>query len=113
MITNVINEYRTLHGRGWVSFWDNVVSDFCKQHCWAMAYRNGIYHAEAHFLNGWAEAVAMCSRGGENWQELEYRIIYEILGRSKEHQSIILDSSRLAYGVAEMEGLVWVTIRGQ
>ena len=113
MIPNVINDYRSANGRGWVNHWDCVVSDYCKEHCWAMVRQDKLFHAPTHYLNGWSEAVARCSRGGESWQELEYKIIYEVLGQSRPHAEIVLNSSRMAYGIAEMQGLVWVTIRGQ
>jgi len=107
----VIDQFRVLNGKGYVD-WDDPMCGYCLSHSWAMANRGKVYNAQASFLNGWLEAVAMdVFKGGESRKEVETRIVFEVLGTK--NRDILLESCRLACGSVRIEDKIWVTVRGQ
>ena len=108
---SIINQFRIDNGRPLVSNWDMLVSEFCRRHSWAMAYK-GLYHAESYYLNDWAEAIAMCG-ARELGQDVRRYLIYDVLGTSEPHRNILLYSEEMAVGMCNANGVVYLTIRGR
>ena len=106
----VIDHYRKANGVGYAD-WCDFECVNCLKHTWAMVKRNELYHAESHYLNGWCEAVAMCSLGG-SFQDALYKVVFEILGTSKDHRNVML-MPYLACNSAIYDGNVWTTVRGR
>ena len=93
--------------------WNGLQSHYCNEHCWAMARAGDIYHAPAHYLNGWREAVAMMSYSGEDGHATKGQLIYDILGTSELHRKILLECSELAYGLILHHYRWYLTVRGR
>ena len=108
----VINNFRSQNGKGYVVNWDNVVSQYCTEHCWAIVRAGHLYHAESCYLNGWAEIVAMKSRDSD-WRDTENNLIFDVLGKSNCHRNILLDYDIMAYGIIEWQLRVYLTIRAR
>ena len=109
---NIINEFRAQNGKEAVSHFDYLVSDYCLSHSMAMARNGYIYHAEPQHLEGWSEAVAMCSYHGDFFASARM-IMNECFGKSELHKRVILDHSILAFGVFTSNYKMFVTIRGR
>ena len=92
--------------------WNGLVSQYCKEHCWAMARAGDIFHAPAHYLNGWHEAVAMMSYTGEEGHGMCAKFIWDVLGTSEPHRNVLLCSNELAYAIVLHNYRWYLTIRG-
>lgn len=113
-VPRVINEFRQQNHHAICFDWDNVVCDYCVSHCWEMAMRGQLYHAEPHYLNGWSEAVAMCGVPFDyNVRDSVYRMIFEQLGKSDGHRHILLGYGTMAFGLIEHHMRMYLTIRAR
>ena len=112
MMTEIINEFRTYHNRGYVSFWDSVVSQWCRWHSEEMAKRDQLYHAEYYYLTDWEEIVVMSSKFGSR-KEVERKLVFDVIRDSPTHRAILLDSNIMAYGMADTNDKIYRTIRGR
>jgi len=106
---NAINRFREQNGIKPISYTDRLVDDYCTLHCLEMAKRHDIYHAPSHYLDGWAEAVAMMQYC-DNWKD---EVIFKILGASDGHRDILLNSDSISYASYMDNWIVYVTIRGR
>ena len=106
---NAINRFRSYKGKHPVPYGDGLVSHYCKLHCLAMARERDIFHAPAYYLNDWKEAVAMMSYN-EHWLD---RVIFDVLGTSPAHASIMLDCDTLACNYVIDNWMVYVCVRGR
>lgn len=111
-LQKTINKFRLVNGVKEISFWDNVVSNFCKEHCWAMIKSGNLYHTEPFYLEDWKEAIAKCSYLGD-WTYTIYYMIFEVLGRSEEHRKILLESSVFAGDAVVFKLETYLTIRAK
>ena len=108
----IINNFRSYHGKRPVWGWNNVISDYCFQHCLEMAKRGDIYHAEPCYLNGWAEAVGVMSYNGD-WHEAKRRMIFDNFGMSGHHRDILLNRDNMAFGIVVNNYKMYVCVRAQ
>jgi len=109
MIPDLVNKFRFLHGVDKIEYWDNSISSYCNQHCWAMARAGNIYHAESYYLNDWKEAVASINYD-DKWED---RIIFDILGAEEQHKRFLLECKVMAYAYCFNNWKVYLTIRGK
>ena len=112
LLVEIINQFRQQNGASRVLNWNQVVSNYCTEHCWAMAGRNELYHTEPCYLGNWSEIIA------ETYFDTDYKttfqkLIYDIVGKSSEHREILLRSNELAYGVMHFKCKVYLCIRGR
>ena len=108
-IQDLVNKFRSLNEIDNVQYWDDVVSGYCIMHCLAMIHKGEIYHAEQCFLDGWREAVAMINY----CETAEDKLIFDILGDSEPHRSLLLECNDMAYGIQYSNWKVYLTIRGK
>jgi hypothetical protein len=104
-----INRFRKEHGVEPVKYSDNLVNHFCKMHCLAMSRAHNIYHAPSHYLDGWAEAVAMMQYN-DHWKD---QMIFDIVGASEGHRDILLKYDTIACADYVYDWVIYVTIRGK
>ena len=107
-----INEFRRQNGIGPVEHWDARMAEFCKNHCIEMTRRGQLYHAEPCYLEGWSEAVAMCSHMAK-WEDTQGCLIFDCLGTSEPHRRLLLDKNCMAYAVWSHNWMVYLTVRGR
>lgn len=108
-----IEQFRRQHNVHNTPIWNGLVSQYCKEHCWAMARAGDLYHAPAYFLNGWAEAVGMMTYQGEEGHNMCARLVWDVIGTSEDHKRVLLASNELAYGLIIHHYNFYLTIRGK
>jgi uncharacterized protein YkwD len=111
MIISALNDFRKSNDKNPVFSWDPVENDYCEAHCRYMAWHNHFEHTPEYLLKGKAEAIAMIAYGRDN-EETIRRLIYDVLGTSREHKNIILNFKNLAYGFYAYNNCAYLTIRG-
>lgn len=104
-----INRFRRQNGVSCIESTDKLVDDYCLLHCLEMAKRHDIYHAPSHYLDGWAEAVAMMQYC-DDWKN---EVIFNILGSSDGHRDILINSDMISYASYMDNWIIYVTIRGK
>lgn len=111
---NAINSLREYHGRQRVWNWHNVVCDYCREHCYAMARAGHLYHAEPHLLGEWAECVAVMDYDySVGHGSMINRIVFDVLAKSPAHLNILLNSNLMACAEIIDVHRLFVTIRGR
>lgn len=105
----IINEFRRQNGATPFYGWNPVENNNCESHCWAMV-QHGCYHAPEYLRPGKAEAVGIHG-WTNNFDETLSRIIFDLMGRSPGHKSVLL-MDNLAAGVIVWDWKVFITVRG-
>ena len=111
MLTDILNEYRSINGKQRIFSWNPVENDYCLAHCHYMAWNNKFEHTSDDLLKGKAEAIAFCDFQYSNEVTIRH-LIYEVIDKSEEHMNIVLNSENLAYGFYIYNGKAYLTIRG-
>jgi len=114
MVFEIINDFR--QSRGAARLWqcDSLISSYCYEHCLAMRHAGSLYHAADCFLNGWGEAVAMCTYHHE--EPAGYvvsRLIFCTLGSSFQHSELMLSANQLGCAVFFNDGRAYVCVRAK
>lgn len=110
---SAIENYRKYRGVQSMVYWDGLMSQHCKEHCWAMARESKLYHTPEYYLGDWKEAIAMSSYSGEEGHSLCAKLIFDVLGSSPEHSKILVESNELAFGLILHNYIWYLTIRGR
>jgi len=110
MIKHAVDDFRKSNGSFQV-IWENWITERCAGHSKAMAFNHGIYHADSMWLNGLNEAVC-CSHIWLGKEDMIRYMVFELLGKSNGHRTILLNSCRMGGQDYIADGMIYLTIRG-
>jgi len=112
MFLSLINEFRQINNREPARYLNKILDDYCLAHTLAMVNRNGIYHAPACYLDGYAEIVGCYDYLG-NFEDTIRFFLSELGSKYPEHKKILLDIQEIGYGIMVHQGRLYITIRGR